>query len=102
MKAYLRLAELAVAASDWTAVIQNVQRCLAVDPLSATPYGWLARASRYTGDNAQAIQANRALLQLDPANPAEVHFELAQALHRAGDPGAKLHVLQALEEAARY
>jgi uncharacterized pyridoxal phosphate-containing UPF0001 family protein len=41
-------------------------------------------------------------LQLDPSNPAEVHFELAQALHRAGDPDAKRQVLQALEEAPRY
>ena len=102
LEAYLRLAELGVSAADWKAVAQNVQRCLAVDPLSATPYGWLAQASRHTGDNGQAIEANRALLQLDPPNPAEVHFELAQALHRAGDAGARLQVLQALEEAPRY
>ena len=48
------------------------------------------------------ILANSALLQLDPANPAEVHFDLARALHRKGDPTARRHVLQALEEAARY
>jgi hypothetical protein len=42
------------------------------------------------------------LLELDPPNPAEVHFNLARLLHRAGDPAARRHVLQALEDAPRY
>lgn len=100
--AYLRLAELAAPTGDWTAVVDNVQRCLAVDPLSATPYQLLAQAGKHTGNNSQAILANSALLQLDPPNPAEVHFDLAQALRRSGDPAAKRHVLQALEDAPRY
>ncbi len=100
--AYLRLAEIGVASGDWAEVTQNVERCLAVDPLTAKPYELLAQASRHTGDITQAIQANRALLQLDPSNPAEVHFQLAEALHRAGDPGAKRQVLEALEDAPRY
>ncbi len=101
-EAYLRLAELGAAAQDWPRVIENAQRCLAVDPLVGTPYQLLAQASQHTGDNAQAILANRALLQLDPSNPAEVHFELAQALSRTGDPAARRQVLEALEEAPRY
>jgi tetratricopeptide (TPR) repeat protein len=101
-EAYLRLAELASATKDWPVVVQNVQRSLAVNPLAAIPYRFLAQASRQTGNNSQAIRANTALLQLDPPNPAEVHFELAQALHRAGDPAARRQVLEALEEAPRY
>jgi tetratricopeptide (TPR) repeat protein len=101
-QAYLRLAELGVAANDWPEVVQNVQRCLAVDPLVATPYKFLAQASRHTGETTQAILANRALLQLDPPNPAEVHYELARALHKMGDPAARRQVLEALEEAPRY
>jgi len=101
-EAFLRLAELSVSADDWPAVVLNAQRSLAVDPLVSAPYRFLAQASRHSGDPLQAIQANRALLELDPSNPAEVHFELAQALHRTGDPGALRQVLQALEEAPRY
>jgi tetratricopeptide (TPR) repeat protein len=101
-EAYLRLAELGVSASDWPAVVENAHRSLAVDPLVPAPYRFLAQASRHSGDNLEAIEANRALLQLDPPNPAEVHFELAQALHRVGDPAARRQVLQALEEAPRY
>jgi tetratricopeptide (TPR) repeat protein len=100
--AYLRLAEINAWGGDWKSVSENVWRCLAVDPLSVTPYQLLAQASKKTGDNNQSILANSALLQLDPPNPAEVHFELAEALHRAGNPAAKRQVLQALEEAPRY
>jgi hypothetical protein len=42
------------------------------------------------------------LLQLDPPNPAEVHFKLARLLYRTGEPSARRHVLRALEEAPRY
>jgi len=98
----LRLAELCAAANDWSEVIQNAERCLAVDPLVSTPYQLLADASRHTGDTKTAILANRALLQLDPPNPAQVHYELAMALHKEGDPAARRQVLQALEEAPRY
>jgi len=37
-----------------------------------------------------------------PANPAEVHFELARLLQRRGDPEARGQVLRALEEAPRH
>jgi hypothetical protein len=39
---------------------------------------------------------------LDPPDPAEAHYRLARLLHQAGDPAAKRHVLQALEEAPRF
>ena len=54
------------------------------------------------GETKTAIAADRALLQLDPPNPATVNFHLAQLLHRDNDPAARLHVLKALEDAPRY
>ena len=42
------------------------------------------------------------MLKLDPPNPADTHFQLAQLLHQSGDPEARRQVLQALEEAPRY
>lgn len=100
--AYLRLCELAAAAGDWAAVELNAHRYLAVDPLTAAPYRFLAQAAGAAGRPAEAISAYRALLGLDPPNPAEVHFGLARELHRAGDPEARRHVLLALEEAPRH
>jgi tetratricopeptide (TPR) repeat protein len=100
--AFLRLAELEQLKANWPAVLQNTDRALAVDPLVPTPYRLMAQASQHSGDVSMAIRANRALLQLDPPNPAQVHFRLAEALLQAGDPSAKRQVIEALEEAPRY
>lgn len=100
--AYLRLCELAAAAGDWETMRVNAERCLAVDPLVPAPWRFLARAAEGANDAATAAAAYRALLELDPPNPAEVHFGLARALHRLGDPAARRHLLQALEEAPRH
>jgi tetratricopeptide (TPR) repeat protein len=97
-----RLMELAAEARDWPAVAQNARRYLAVNPLVPLPYRFLARAAAAQGQDKIAIDACQALLRLDPANPADLHFELAQLLHRAGDPAARRHLLQALEEAPRH
>jgi len=100
--AYQRLCELAAETGDWEVVRRNAERYLAVDPLVAAPYRYLALAAENTGDATAAVTALRALLALDPANPAEIHFRLARQLHRLGDPAARRHVLQALEDAPRY
>lgn len=102
LDAYLLLCELAAETGDWDTVRLNAERHLAVDPLVPAPWRFLARAAEATGDATTAAMAYRALLELDPPNPAEIHFSLARALHRLGDPAARRHVLQALEEAPRY
>jgi tetratricopeptide (TPR) repeat protein len=99
---YLRLMELATQDQDWPAVITNAQRYLGVNPLVPAPYRYLARASEATAELPMATEACRALLLLDPPNPAEVHFQLASLLQKQGSPEARRHVLQALEEAPRY
>jgi tetratricopeptide (TPR) repeat protein len=100
--AYLRLMELGAIAKDWPSVVLNAQRYLAVNPLVAPPYRFLALAAERTGANPAAIAAYRALLELEPPDPAEVHFNLAAALHRERNPEARRQVLMALEEAPRY
>lgn len=102
-EAYLRLMELAAADKDWPTVARNAERYLNVNPLVAPPYRYLAQASTETGDVPTAITAWRTLLQLDPADPADAHLQLAQLLHRRGEATeAKRHTLMALEEAPRY
>lgn len=101
--AYLRLMELAAAAQDWPATVKNVERYLAVNPLVAPPYRYLAQASAATGDVPAAIAAWRTLLQLDPPDAADAHFQLAQLLHRHGDAAeARRQTLLALEETPRF
>ena len=100
--AFLRLMELTREAQDWNAVLLNARRYRAVNPLVPIPYRFLADAAEQTGDARTAIEACRALLQLDPPDPAEANYRLARLLHGVGDPAARQHVLQALEEAPRY
>jgi hypothetical protein len=83
-------------------VAKNAQRYLAVDPLVALPYKYLGQAAEELGDTRNGIMAYRAMLALDPADPAEVHFRLAKLLQKTGNPEAKRQVLEALEEAPRY
>lgn len=99
---FLRVMELSVQAKDWPAVAANAERYLAVNPLAAPPYRRLAQASEQLGHAEEAIRAYRALLLLDPPDPAGAHFQLARLLYQAHDPGAKRHLLQALEEAPRF
>ena len=98
----LRLMELDEAAQDWKAVELDARRYLAVDPLVAPPYRFLARAAERAGEVSTAIEAYRTWLQLEPLDPADLQFHLAELLHRSGDPEARLHVLKALEEAPRH
>ena len=98
----LRLIELQSAAGDWEAVRKTSQKLLAINPLLPQSQNARASAAEKLNDRTEAIAALKALLVMDPDDPAELHFRLATLLHDAGDAGAKSHVLQALEVAPRY
>jgi tetratricopeptide (TPR) repeat protein len=101
--AYLRVIELAVAEKDWPTVIRNCERYLAVNPLVAPPYRYLAQAAAESGDESTAVVAWRTLIQLDVPDRADAHFKLAQVLHRRGESSeARRHALLALEDTPRY
>jgi Flp pilus assembly protein TadD len=100
----LRLIELSVIGKDWSATTNYATQLLAINPLIPAPYAALAQAEDALGNNEKAVTAYRRLLLLDPADPAEVHFQLARLLHARGNAEreAKRHVLEALEEAPRF
>jgi len=99
--AYLRLMELESSATNWPGVLLNAERFLAVNPLVAPPYRFLSEATARAGDKPAAIEASQTLLLLDPPNPSEVHFRLAQLLDGSDQPAARRHLLQSLEDAPR-
>jgi len=102
VEAFLRLMELSAAIQDWPTVRENAERYLAVNPLVAPPYRYLAQAEENLGHPTQAIQACQMLLTMDPPDSAEIHYRLAGLMRKTGDPAARRHVLQALEEAPRF
>ncbi len=97
-----RLATLAATAKDWPDAVRQARRWLAVNPLVPGPWRALAGAAFETGDWQTAAAAWRAILAMDPDDPAGVHFQLARVLHRAGDSAARRHVLMALEDNPRH
>lgn len=97
-----RLMEIAAARKDWKTVLANAAHFNAVNPLAPTPHRFAAEAAEALGDKPAAIASYKALLALDPLDPAEMHFRLALLLHATGKPEAKRHVLLALEEAPRF
>lgn len=100
---FARLTELALAAEDWELARRTAERWLGVNPLLAAPHRAAARAAAALGDVALAIDSYRALLQLDPFDPAEVHYQLATWLWRQGDrAAARRHALLALEQTPRF
>ncbi len=100
--AFERLMKLAAGRKDWPGVIANAGRYTAVNPLSPIPHRAEAEAREALGEKPAAIAAYRALLQLAPSDPAEMHYRLARLLHATGDPAAKREVLLALEDAPRF
>jgi len=93
---------LARVAKDWPAEEHYAEKFIAVNPLVAPPYRYLAEAAEELGNPATAIASHRTELLLNPTNPSEVHFQLARLLHSTNDPEARRQVLQALEDAPRY
>jgi len=98
-----RLVELTTKASDWQAVKTHAARWLAVNPLVPSPHRAAASAAEALNDDELAIESYRALLLLQPFDPADIHWKLATVLERRGDLGmAKKHALLALEETPRF
>jgi tetratricopeptide (TPR) repeat protein len=100
--AFERLMQIAASRKDWQGVLANAARYSGVNPLSPVPHRYEAEAREALGEKSAAITAYRALLDLGPPDPAEVHYRLARLLHEARDPAAKREILLALEEAPRF
>lgn len=100
---YLRLMKLDAAEGDWQRVAEVAERMLAVNPLIAAPHRSLAQAAEHLGDDVRAISSYQALLEMDPVDPAELHYRLARLQKNAGDlEASRRQVLQSLEEAPRF
>jgi tetratricopeptide (TPR) repeat protein len=101
--ARLRLVELAAEKEDWKAVAEHAAAMLAINPLVAAPHERLAHAAEKLKQRKAAIDANRALLILQPLDKAEIHFRLARLLRdEQQHDQAKREALKALEQAPRY
>ncbi len=102
VNSYARLIELYSAKKNHKGVLATTEQLFAVNPLMKAPWRLRAEAAEILAQPEKAIEAWRALVALGPEDPALVHYRLAKLLHDKGQPEARRHVLQALEEAPRY
>ncbi|MBN1803858.1 MAG: tetratricopeptide repeat protein [Sedimentisphaerales bacterium] len=100
--AYGRLMEIAMEQKDWDTVIKNGNRYNAVYPMLASVYWRIGRANEELGMKEQAIESYKNVLLLDPQDPADINYRLAE-LYQEQDPvTAKRYVLNALADAPRF
>lgn len=103
LQVYARLVELKAADGDWDGVRENAKRYLSVQPMIPFGYEQLGKAADELERHDELAASLSALLEMDPIDPAGVHFRIAKAYRENGDPSkAKRHVLMALEHAPRY
>ena len=101
--AYRRLAEIESAAENWPGVLRNAERLIDVNPLRPVGQEYLALAAERLDRSQTAVAALTALAEMDPIDPAGLHFRLAQSLRKIDQPDrARREVLRALEDAPRY
>ncbi|MCX5644225.1 MAG: tetratricopeptide repeat protein [Phycisphaerae bacterium] len=100
--AYSRLMEIGTEQKNWTQVVENGVRYLAVYPMLSATYWRLGRANEELGRAEPAVQAYQRLLLLDPSDPVEVNYRLARLLQQRDPAAAKRHILEALADAPRF
>ena len=103
LEVYARLIVLHEAKQDWDGVRENALRYLSVQPV--LPYGHeqLGRAAEELGKSDELATSLAAMLEMDPIDPADIHYKIAKAYQQDGSfAQAKRHVLMALEYAPRY
>lgn len=88
---------------DWASIAQWSKQLLEIQPMQSSTLESLALASENLQRPDEAIRSLEALCQLDPLDPAELHFRLATAYEMTEQNGKALrHCLMALEESPRY
>ena len=100
---YIRLTELSAAAEDWSAVAEYAQRVISVNPLLPLGQEMMSLAAEKQETHEQVIAALQALAEMDPIDPADLHFRMAGSLANLGRRDeARRQVLMALEDAPRF
>lgn len=98
-----RLVELCRSKQSWARQAEIANALIGLQPHLASGHQALAEALRNQGQVSATVAPLQALVELQPTDPAAIHFQLAEALLAAGDaPAARLEVLKALEYSPRY
>ena len=102
-EALLRLIEIDEKRSDWSSLEKWCEQMQAINPIRSDLQQMRSMTYEKLGNATKAAEALSACLDLQPTDPANVHYRLALSLESLGrNELAKRQVLMALEESPRY
>lgn len=98
-----RLMEIDEKRADWSSVGKWCEAMQAINPIRSDLQQVRALAYEKLENPAKAAEALTAILDLQPTDPANIHYRLAVSYQKLGKTElAKRQVLMALEESPRY
>ena len=103
LESLLRLIEIDEKKEDWSSLEKWCEQLQSINPIRSDVQAWRSLTYEKVGIAEKAAEALTASLELQPADPANIHYRLAVSLLSLGrlEP-AKRQVLMALEESPRY
>lgn len=102
-EALFRLIEIDEKRSDWASLEKWCEQMQAINPIRSDLQQLRSLTYEKLGNATKAVEALSASLELQPTDPAIIHYRLAVSLQSLGkNELAKRQVLMALEESPRY
>ncbi len=102
-EALLRLMEIDEERADWQSLEKWCEQMQAINPMRSDLQQLRSLTYEKVGNSAKAAESLSACLELQPPDPASIHYRLAVSLQLLGKSElAKRQVLMALEESPRY
>lgn len=102
LEAAMELLALQIAMEDWNGALSTGQLIMAIDPLQPKALRDIYTVASRTQNDELAVAVLNGLLELEPADAARTHFQIARILRKGDSGAARRHVLLALEQAPRY
>ncbi len=100
--AYTRLLEVDFEKEQWDGVIANAKRTHAINPFYKRLHYCKGCAYAALAEKEKAVTSFEKTLKLDPVNPSEVRYRLAELVRQDDRPKAKRYLLDALADSPRY
>ncbi len=101
-QAYVRLLQISFEKEKWAEVIKNADRIMAVNPFQKEIHYYSGRAHQAMNQPAAAIASFEKSLKLNPANPSELRFRLAQLFLAKSPQRSKRYLLDSLADSPRF
>lgn len=102
LQAAMKLLNLQITAQAWKNALATGQLVMAIDPLQPRVLRSLLEVAEATEAESESIQLLNGLLELEPADAARWHYQLAEIYVDDDAEAARRHVLLSLEQAPRY